>query len=129
MRGSERFFRQIVQKSRRFADAKQGFLVQYDGKRSAPSCACGLFSVSLVFFILHQTELFVDQAHKIQIIKLVIVAVIFLISFGVLSLCGFTNIIPKEYYYVIAVSSIFISFLSMFYLVYYLFLKIKMGFI
>ncbi len=72
---------------------------------------------------------YVDQAHKIQIIKLVIVAVIFLISFGMLALCGFTNIIPKEYYYVIAVSSIFISFLSMFYLVYYLGLKIKMGFI
>ena len=47
VRGDERLFRQIVQKICRLADARQGFLVQYDGKRSIPSCASDLISASL----------------------------------------------------------------------------------
>lgn len=60
-----------------------------------------------------------DQAKKIQIIRTLVVAVIFILSIGMLALLMFTNIIPKteDLYILVAGFSIICSLFSIIYLI------------
>lgn len=71
-----------------------------------------------------------DQVHKIHIIRTLIVAVIFILSFGMLALLIFTNIIPKteDLYLLMAGFSIICSIFSIIYLTHCIIIWFEHGF-